>query len=175
MKGNKGLIIALLVSLVVNGVMIGIYVGQKVSGRDRWAVREMNHKFLKGAPTEFNDEIRQAMREQKDEMRQSFRDLREARRQMVDLMKSESVTAQQLAAGFAAVRVAEEEMKGHLHTVLAEVLPDIPVENRLEVAKWHDKKMQGKDRSGPPRDKHGDRDKHREPQFPPPPPAEPES
>lgn len=141
MKRNKGLVIALLASLVGNGILLGIYFGQQYSGKDRWAMREMSHKLLKDSPSEFADMLRQAMYEHKGEMRSSFRALRQTRWEMVDLLKQESVSQAELQAGFAKVRAADDKLKGEVHSVLAEVLPGVPVEHRLELAKWQDKKM----------------------------------
>lgn len=158
MKRNKGLVIALLVSLVGNGILLGLYFGQQYSGKDRWAMREMSHKLLKDSPSEFADVLKKAMHEHKGEMRSSFRELRQARREMVGILKQESVTQAELQAGFGRVRAADDKLKSEIHNVLAEVLPGVPVEHRLELAKWEDKKMRrphkGK-QPPPPPPKHG--------------------
>lgn len=173
MKSNKGLIIALLLSLIANGIMVGIYIGQQALGRDRWAMREMSHKLLKGAPAEFNDDIRQAMYAHKDELRDAFKTLRRARWEMVGLLKSDPVSQAQLTAGFNKVRRAEDALKSRVHAVLAEVLPTVPPENRLKVAMWHDQKMQLRDqpRLRPPGEMGPRPGLQTEKDVPPPPPG----
>ena len=160
MKRYNPVLIALLLSLVVNGVVLGLFVGQYFEGKERRAMHDMTRKLMQQAPSEAAEAVAAAMRAHRRELRSAFRNLRNKRREMVHLLKAESVSREELRVGFAAVRRADDELKMAVHDVLAEVLPGIPVEQRLQVAMLEHQKMRS------PKKPDRDRDQGRMPSPP---------
>ncbi len=136
MNRRRGTLIVLLLSLAANGILLGLLVGERYVGKDRRIMHEMTRKLMKESPSEASDLVADAMREHRRELRGAFRELRHSRREMVELLKTDVVSEVQLLEGFASVRLADDKLKQSIHEVLAEVLPDVPADQRLQLAMW---------------------------------------
>ncbi len=149
MTSKKGILMALLVSLVVNGILVGLFIGHRMAGEERRAMHGMTRQLLRDAPSAFAEPMRLAMEAHRSEMRGAFREMRSARRDMFKILKVPQVSAEEISQGFERMRTAETEMKKISHHVLAEVLPKMPVEQRLLFAKQGMKgRHGGRDYSG---------------------------
>ena len=149
MTPKRGVLIALLASLIVNGALIGLIVGHRMEGGERRAMHGMTRQLLRDEPSEFAEPMRLAMEARRSEMRSAYRQMRSARRDLFKVLKAPQASAADLNQGFARIRAAEMRLKAISHQVLAEVLPTMPVEHRLHFAKEDMmRRHNGKDRGG---------------------------
>ena len=148
MTSKRGILFALLASLIVNGALIGLFVGHRMAGEDRRAMHGMTRQLLRDEPSEFAEPMRNAMEARRSEMRNAFRQIRSARRDMFKILKMPEVTTDELNQALARIREAEMNLKKVSHQVLAEVLPQMPVEQRLHFAKADMMRRHGGDAHG---------------------------
>ncbi|MFT7403326.1 periplasmic heavy metal sensor [Zhongshania sp.] len=134
MNSRKSLVIALLVSLVLNGLLLGLYVGHRLMGQERHAMHSMAKQLLKDEPKELAEPMRQVLAMHRKEMAKAYRRLRAAKRDMVGVLKSEQATEAQINSGFQVIRMADNNLKQVSHHVLATVLATLPPEQRLKFA-----------------------------------------
>ncbi len=135
MTSRKGLLIALLVSLIVNGAAIGLMIGHRMEGEDRRAMHGITRQMLRDEPSEFAEPMRLAMEAHRGEMRSAYREVRRARREIVKVLKVPDSSTEDINSSFARIRDAEIALKKVSHQVLAEVLVQLPLEQRLHFAK----------------------------------------
>ncbi|MDF1691942.1 MAG: periplasmic heavy metal sensor [Zhongshania sp.] len=135
MTSRKGILIALLASVIINGALIGLIVGHRMEGEERRAMHGMTRQLLRDEPSEFAEPMRLAMEAHRSEMRSAFRQMRSARRDMFKILKIPEASTADINQGFVRIREAEMNLKAISHQVLAEVLPNMPVEQRLHFAK----------------------------------------
>jgi uncharacterized membrane protein len=135
MTSKKWLLIALFVSLMVNGAVIGLVVGHRIEGEEQRAMHGLTRQMLRDGPSEFAEPIRLAMEAHRTEMRSAYRAMRHARRDMIKLLKGPTASVADINVGFTRLRDAEIALKKVSHQVLAEVLVTMPVEQRLHFAK----------------------------------------
>ena len=159
---RKGVLIALLASLILNGILIGLFIGHRIEGEERRAMHGMTRQLLRDEPSEFAEPMRLAMEAHRSEMRSAFRQLRSARRELFKILKVPEASAAEINQAFARIREAEISLKAVSHQVLAEVLPHMPVEQRLHFAKADMKRRHGAKDHGPhgTKDQGGERANH---------------
>ncbi|CAA0097741.1 periplasmic heavy metal sensor [Zhongshania aliphaticivorans] len=159
MSVRKGVVIALFVSLVLNGVLLGLYAGHRLMGEERHAMHGMAKQLLKDEPKELAEPMRQVLEMHRKDMARAYRKLRSAKRDMVDILKQDSATEVDIKSGFKAIRIADNNLKQVSHEVLATVLATLPPEQRLKFALRELGRMQKK----PPRPDSPDRNGERPP------------
>lgn len=147
MNARKGLVIALFVSLVINGILLGLYAGYRLMGEERHAMHGMAKQLLKDEPKELAEPMRQVLEMHRKDMARAYRKLRSAKRDMVEILKRENATEADINSGFKAIRLADNNLKQVSHEVLATVLATLPPEQRLKFAMRELGRMQKK---GPP-------------------------
>ncbi|GAA4081739.1 periplasmic heavy metal sensor [Zhongshania borealis] len=135
MTSRKGLLLALLISLIVNGAVIGLFIGDRIEGEDRRAMHGMTRQMLRDEPSEFAEPMRLALEAHRGEMRSAYREMRRARHDMVKVLKVPMTSIADINNSFARIRDAEIALKKVSHQVLAEVLVQLPLEQRLHFAK----------------------------------------
>ena len=134
MSTRKGIVIALFVSLVLNGVLIGLYAGHRLMGEERHAMHGMAKHLLKDEPQELAEPMRQVLEMYRKDMVKAYRKLRAARRDMVAILKQDTATEADISKGFKEIRIADTNLKRVSHEVLATVLVTLPPEQRLQFA-----------------------------------------
>ncbi|MBQ0760302.1 MAG: periplasmic heavy metal sensor [Gammaproteobacteria bacterium] len=159
MNARKGLVIALFVSLVLNGILVGLYVGHRLMGEERHAMHGMAKQLLKDEPNELAEPMRQVLEMHRKDMAKAYRKLRSAKRDMVGILKQDQATEADISGGFKAIRIADNNLKQVSHEVLATVLATLPPEQRLKFALRELGRMQNK----PPRPDSPDRNGERPP------------
>ena len=130
---QRALVFALLVSLVVNGILLGIFVGQRAADRERHAMHAMTRQILQSEPEAIAEPVAAAMRAHRSEMRSAFKELRRARRDVVELLKEQPLDADKLRSSFTRVRAADEALKAVTHEILVEVLPGVEPDQRMRL------------------------------------------
>jgi uncharacterized membrane protein len=151
MSRSKKLIVALLLSLIVNGALVGLFVGHRLAGEERHAMHGMARQLLQDEPKDLAQPVREAMQAHRSELRQAFKKLRRARREMAEILKDPQATEADISVGFTAIRMADNNLKALSHRVLASVLPTLPPEQRLAFAIQETGRMHhGKPKARPP-------------------------
>ncbi|MEX1669050.1 periplasmic heavy metal sensor [Zhongshania guokunii] len=135
MTSRNGILIALLASVIINGALIGLIVGHRMEGEERRAMHGMTRQLLRDEPSEFAEPMRLAMEAHRSEMRSAFREMRNARRDMFKVLKMPEASTADISQSLTRIRETEMNLKSVSHQVLAEVLPSMPVEQRLHFAK----------------------------------------
>ncbi|CAA0094257.1 Uncharacterised protein [Zhongshania aliphaticivorans] len=134
MSARRSLLIALFVSLVLNGVLVGSYIGHRLMGEERQAMHGMTKQLLKDEPNELAEPMRQVLELHRGDMAKAYRELRKAKREMGVLLKQEQITEGDISNGFAAIRQADDHLKAVSHEVLATILARLPPEQRVKFA-----------------------------------------
>lgn len=138
MTKQRWLLLALLLSLLVNGAVVGLIVSERLVDGEARAVRDISKMMLRDAPEQFRGAIREGMMAHRGEARSAFRELRAARRDVLIMLKQESLGADELRLGFQRIRQADSTLKGVMHEVLIEVLPALSVEERAQLVERHE-------------------------------------
>jgi uncharacterized membrane protein len=134
MNSRKAIVIALFISLVLNGVLVGLFVGHRLMGEERHAMHGMAKQLLRDEPKELAEPMRHVLELHRKDMVKAYRSLRSARREMVSILKQPVATEEEINSGFAAIRVADDNLKQVSHEVLSVILATLPPEQRLDFA-----------------------------------------
>ncbi|QQD17586.1 periplasmic heavy metal sensor [Spongiibacter nanhainus] len=138
MTGRRWLLVALLLSLLVNGAVLGLIVSERLVDGEARAVRDISRMMLRDAPEQFRGAIREGMVAHRAEARSAFRELQSARRDVLKMLKAEPLDAEALSLGFQRIRQADSALKGVMHQVLIEVLPSLSAAERTPIAERHE-------------------------------------
>lgn len=147
MTTRKGLLIALVSSLVINALLIGSWVGHRLHGDP--IMHSMSRHILKRPPETLSEQAREVLKAERGAMRKAYRNLREKRRGVAALLSEQPLDTVALAAALAEVREADVALKRLSHEVLLQVLPPMPPEERLAMLRPHKRKG---DRACPPKE-----------------------
>lgn len=133
MSRQRWIAVALLVSLLMNGAVLGLYLAGRLGAEQR-GLGDLSRHLLRGAPEEFRESMRDTMLAHRGEARAAFRELRAARQALNAVLAQQSADTAALQTAFARTREADANLKAVMHTVLSEVLPTIPAVERVRLA-----------------------------------------
>ena len=165
-------IIALLLSVLVNGAMLGVTLhsvsdgpwmdhrrgdgeGPRGMRGDGFSVRG----FLSALPPEYRDEAQERLRARRDEVLDEVRLVREAQAHVEQVLLREPFEPDALRAALGELRRARGSMESEVETAIIDILAELPPETRLRALQ--NGMRRDARRGGPP-------DDHRRP----PPPGE---
>ncbi|WP_300393589.1 periplasmic heavy metal sensor [Henriciella sp.] len=174
--------IALVVSLIANALLIGLILGNAIGKPDR----PHHERGPRGGGEEFeiargmesvmpdsaHKEMRQAFREAFREARPYWVQKRQAQQALRDAMDADPFDRSAVEAAFTGIRDADQRLTRSFHTVLADELSSLTLDQREDLVGWlkkvdeerrarwrehHDRRPGGHgDRHGPPLSPPGD-------------------